>query len=722
MGTDGRRSQRVKRRRSGHAPPRPRVDDTVAQFSDLFEQAIDIVLVNDREGRVVAANRSAREFGGYTAEAVRRGVDLRDLLPPADYEAAMLLTQRALDGESIPEVYQREAVLRDGSRRLLELRSNVLRLPGQPPLLQTIGRDITERQEAAAFQGSLLQVSQALLTAQSLDEIGRVICEQASRVLGVDGAYLWLRRDEELIGCAAAGRMAKELVGVRRPLNGSLIGQLYRSSDVLVVNDFPHSLYNQQNAAMSGVQAMLAVPLRRSVPPVGILIFTDNVNPRRFTTTLRTRAVIFGAQATVAIESAMAREREEEEGRVSAALLHVTRAIRELLDADDVLREIGRSAREVLQCDWTFVTLRDPSSGALRVAATEGFPSEVADELRLIDFRPHEIDELKDLLAHQRVEICEPPAAGAELFRRWGISSLLAAPMMRANRLSGTLVVGFRDRCGPFTARERRITEGIAAQAAVAVDNGRLVEDLRRANQLKSEFLGTMSHELRTPLNAILGYAQLLRDGIMGAVSPEQNQALDRVVINGYGLLDLINTTLDVNRLEAGRVALHLSEFAFGALLDELRNEFGLRAVQGVTLVWPPRADLPVLRTDHGKLKAVLRNLVDNALKFTPQGAVTVRVRVVPGRERVRVSVHDTGIGIPQSAMTSIFEMFQQVEEAQSTSRAGVGLGLYVVRRYCELLGGKVTVESTPGSGSTFTIDIPRRIGNGLGEVTGSAE
>jgi len=721
MGTDGRRSQRVKRSRSGRAPQGRQVDATVAQFSDLFEQAIDIVLVNDREGRVVAANRSARELGGYTLEEVRSGVDLRDVLPPADYEAAMLLTQRALDGESIPEVYQREAVLRDGSRRLLELRSNVLRRPGQPPLLQTIGRDVTERQEAAAFQSSLLQVSQALLTAQSLDEIGRVICKEASRVLGVDGAYLWLRRDGELIGCAAAGRMAKELVGTRRPLDGSLIGQLYRSPDVLVVNDFPHSLYNQQNADMLGIQAMLAVPLRRSVPPVGILVFTDHVNPRRFTATLRTRAVIFGAQTTVAIESAVAREREEEEGRVSAALLQVTRAIRELLDAGDVLREIGRSARDVLQCDWTFVTLRDPASGALRIAASEGFSAEVADELRVIDFRPDEIAELKELLAHRTVEILEPPAAAVELFRRWGVGSLLAAPMMRANHLSGTIVVGSKERRGPFTARERRIAEGIAAQAAVAVDNARLVDDLRRANHLKSEFLGTMSHELRTPLNAILGYAQLLRDGIMGAVSTEQSQALERVVINGYGLLELINTTLDVNRLEAGRAAMHLSEFGLNELLDELRNEFGLRALQGVTLVWP-QAALPVLRTDHGKLKAVLRNLVDNALKFTPHGAVTLRVRVLPGRERVRVSVHDTGIGIPQSALTSIFEMFRQVEGAQSTSRAGVGLGLYVVRRYTELLGGKVTVDSTLGRGSTFTVDIPLRIGNGLDEGMRSAE
>jgi PAS domain S-box-containing protein len=709
----GSRSEHVKRPRPPRAAQRRRVDDMLSHFSALFEEANDIVLLNDRDGRIVAANRSAREFGGYTVEDVDRGVHLRDVLPPADYEAAMILTHRALDDEPIPEVYEREAVSRDGSRRVLELRSNVLRRPGQPPLLQTIGRDVTEKREAAEFQSSLLQVSQALLTAQSLDELGRVICEEASRVLRVDGAYLWLRRGEELVGCAAAGFEAQEFIGLRRPLSDSLIGEMYRSPDVLVMNDFAHSLYNQPRTLNHAVRAMLALPLRRGDPPVGVLVFTDNTNPRRFSATLRTRAMIFGAQTTVAIESALAREREEEEGRVSAALLRVTRAIRELLDAHDVLREIGRSAREVLQCDWAIVMLRDPISGVLRVSAAEGLPPDIADELRLIDLHPESSDTLRGLVKHTSVEMPEPTAGGATLYQRWGISSFLAAPMLRANRLSGAIVVGFRERRGAFSARERRIAEGIAAQAAVAVDNARLVEDLRHANELKSEFLGTMSHELRTPLNAILGYAQLLHDEIMGTVNVEQAQALERVVVNGYGLLDLINTTLDVNRLEAGRVTLHPSDFTLDELLDELRNEFGLRVREGVTLRWPDHLEVPPLRTDHGKLKAVLRNLVDNALKFTPGGSVTVTARTALDGERLWVSVQDTGVGIPPSAIPAIFEMFQQVDGSQSVSRAGVGLGLYVVRRYTELLGGRVTVDSLPGSGSTFTIDIPLTLGGG---------
>src|SRR5262249_37749657 len=154
-------------------------------------------------------------------------------------------------------------------------------------------------------------------------------------------------------------------------------------------------------------------------------------------------------------------------------------------------------------------------------------------------------------------------------------------------------------------------------QAAVAVDNARLVEDLRRANRLKSEFLGTMSHELRTPLGAILGYTELLRDGAMGTLHAEQAETLDRMLINGRSLLELINATLDVNRLEAGRIGLEPSHFELHDVLAELREEFAPRSGLGaVPVLWPQEPAVLPLYTDRGKLKVVLRNLIDNALKF----------------------------------------------------------------------------------------------------------
>ena len=710
MPTRRQRSSAARRSRSPRT--RRRANTAVYRhFSELFENASDIILINDRDGRIVAANRAAREFGGYTLDDLLRGMTVRDILPPHEYEAAMIITQRALDGLEIPEMYEREAVLRDGSHRFMELRSNVLRERGRPIGLQTIGRDVTEKKEAAAFQSSLLQVSQALLTAQSLDALGRVICEEAARVLHVDGAYLWLRRGDEMVGCAAAGRDAATFVGLRRAINDSMVGEIYRTADVLVVNDFEASPYRFERVRAFGVQAMLAVPLRRSEPPVGVLVFTDATNPNRFTPTLLDRALIFGAQTTVAIESALAREREEEEGRVSAALLSVARDLRESLEEAELLPRIARGARAAVQCDWTAVALWDTARAAVRVAATEGWSRVAADEVQSLELRPGDLRLFDRLTAREPVEVAEP-GGRIELWQRWGVSSLLAVPMVSAGRVIGALVVGFHERHGPFSTRERRIAEGIAAQAAVAVENARLLEDLRRANRLKSEFLGTMSHELRTPLSAVLGYAELMRDGVMGPVSDEQGQVLDRMQINGRGLLELINTTLDVNRLEAGRVAVAPSEFALAELFHELRNEVAARPTNGaVPVVWPAVLPAVPIFTDRGKLKVVLRNLVDNALKFTPAGMVTVSVDYNADLERVRVAVRDTGVGIPQEARDSIFEMFRQLDATRWSSRGGVGLGLYLVRRYTELIGGTVVVDSRVGDGSTFTLDLPVRFG-----------
>ncbi len=695
------------------APKWPRTAEQSAEphFGPLFEEANDIILLNDREGNIVAANRAAREFGGYTLEELQRGVHIRDVVTPAEFELAMLLTQRALDGLPIPEVYEREAVLRNGQRRTVELRSNVLQQEGLPPLLQTIGRDITERKEAAAFQSSLLQVSEALLSAQRLDQLGRVICEEARRVLGAGGAYLWLRRGETLFGCAAAGLGEQQFVGTSYTLvDDPLLRAVEHERGVLLINEFQRTPYVRFGSRSTEVQSLLAMPLQRGGGMLGLLVCADYENPQSFTSALADRAQIFGAQAAVAIESALAREREEEEGRVSAALLQVARAIRESLEETEVIPQIARSAREVMGCDWTAVALLEAGKECFRVTSTDGRPTTEAEELKSLEFGRGSLAMIDQLLAGVTVEIQEPRGR-VGLYERWDIASLLAVPMVRAGRVIGALVTGYRERRGPFSAHEHRVAGGIAAQAAVAVDNARLVEALRRANALKSEFLGMMSHELRTPLSAILGYADLMRDGAMGTVGLEQTQALDRMLLNGRGLLELINMTLDVNRLESGRITLDVSEFKLAEVLHELRSEFGAGAVrEGVTLAWPEITQLPALHSDRAKVKLVLRNIIDNALKFTPQGSVTIAVGSDPGRERVSVAVRDSGVGIPADAMGAIFEMFQQLNGAKPNARGGVGLGLYLVRRYTELMGGTVAVDSTVGVGSTFIVEIPSRL------------
>jgi PAS domain S-box-containing protein len=695
-------------------PPAPRHDPPFGVIDldagELFENASDIMLINDRDGRIVMANRAARDFAGYSLEDAARGVYLRDVLTAADSEVAMLLTQRALDGLPFPEVYEREAVLRDGSQRVLELRSNVLQLPDSRRLLQTVGRDITDKKEAAAFQAGLLQASQALLNAQSAEQLWHTICEEASRFLQVESVYLWLPQGDELVGCAAVGRAAAEFQGRRYALHDALLEAFGQTPGVAILNDFQHSPLADEAGLAAGVQSVLVVPLRRATRVVGLLVFADYDNANHFTAAMGDRAMIFGAQITVAIESALARQGEEEEGRVSAALLHVARVIRESLEEKEVLPQIAHSAREVLECDWTLVALWDTTKEAFRITTIEGWSGDAAEELKSLDLGRGTLPLIEQLLAHETVEIQEPRGR-VGLWERWGVGSLLGVPMLRAGRVVGVLVVGHRERRGPFPARQRRIAEGVAAQAAVAVENARLVEALRRANRLKSEFLGMMSHELRTPMNAILGYAGLMRDGAMGPIGAEQVEALDRMLLNGRALLDLINMTLDVNRLEAGRIPLECSAFTISELLDELRHEFAMAAAEGVAVSWPEVADLPPLHTDRSKLKLVVRNLIDNALKFTARGSVVITVSA--HSDRLQLSVRDTGVGIPPESLSSVFEMFQQLNGAASSARGGVGLGLYLVRRYAELLGGAVTVESVPGVGSTFTVDVPRILPGG---------
>jgi signal transduction histidine kinase len=262
--------------------------------------------------------------------------------------------------------------------------------------------------------------------------------------------------------------------------------------------------------------------------------------------------------------------------------------------------------------------------------------------------------------------------------------------------------------------RERqRANKGLAWAHELEAKVAERTEELQRlysealaANRVKSEFVATMSHELRSPLNVIMGYTDLLLDGEFGTVSQQQAEILARVTRKSRELLELINETLDLNRLEAGKLEVERSQVDVVDLLrvidDETRDQ---RDKPGVSFSLRLPAELPLLYTDPGKVKTVLRNLISNAIKFTEQGSVTVTARV--WRSGVEVAVADTGIGIPAEARAFIFEPFRQVDSSMSRRHGGVGLGLYIVKRLLDLLGGSVVLESEVGRGSTFRVWLP---------------
>jgi len=269
-----------------------------------------------------------------------------------------------------------------------------------------------------------------------------------------------------------------------------------------------------------------------------------------------------------------------------------------------------------------------------------------------------------------------------------GVAAVLGASVYIAHHLE-------RERHAVARERRRRSEE-----------NAQLLAELQRANQAKSEFVATMSHELRTPLNVILGYNELLADGTIGDPTAEQKNALGRVRANALELLELVNATLDLNRLEAGSVSVNPQTFQLSELTDEIDAQVRMLATDGVDLRWQLQPNLPAVCSDVAKLKVILKNLTTNALKFTKRGSVTVRFGI--SDDHLLLEVVDTGIGMTSEAAQIVFEPFQQADASIQRDFGGAGLGLHIVKRLVTVLGGTIDLESQPGKGTTMRVHLPQ--------------
>ena len=237
------------------------------------------------------------------------------------------------------------------------------------------------------------------------------------------------------------------------------------------------------------------------------------------------------------------------------------------------------------------------------------------------------------------------------------------------------------------------------------------VHELQEVTRLKSEFLAAVSHELRTPLNVIIGYTEMLTTGAGGTVTAEQSEMLESIQRYSKLQLALITNVLDYSRLVSGKMSFHVERFALAPLLDEiLAMHRGRLRSRKVRLTASVDADLPTLETDRIKLHEIVRNLVDNAVKFAESGMVAVKAWPSEGGESVAIEVADTGPGMAPTDLQTIFDAFQQVGQESTRPTGGVGLGLSIVKQLVDALGGRVDVTSRLGEGSTFHVEIPRRL------------
>jgi len=305
----------------------------------------------------------------------------------------------------------------------------------------------------------------------------------------------------------------------------------------------------------------------------------------------------------------------------------------------------------------------------------------------------------------------DPRCWNQELFRKHGLVSYIGLPIITDGEVLGVLgfYLGEKHR---FSPEEIGFLSTIAGQVAVAVYNSQLYEQvktqakkLHEANKTKDEFLSVMSHELRTPLNVIMGYAQVLSSGMMGDITPEQEKSLKKLMLHADDLLNMINNILQAGRIQSGLIDVDIESVNLDDFLAEMESAYEFRSKQAVGLIWQGPPNLLIVKTDRTKLKHIIQNLVNNAVKFTEEGSVTVTVRSINGA--VEFEVRDTGVGIPSDSLVSIFEMFRQADSSKTRSYGGTGVGLYIVKKFTEALNGQVHVESIVGKGTTFTLTLP---------------
>ena len=551
------------------------------------------------------------------------------------------------------------------------------------------------------------------------------IVESAARVCGVDDVLLRLQQGNMLTVRAHFGSIpiGRAEVSVDDPtfLWIRQHGTLHIQDTRAALNDFPV-------LGSAGWRSWFAVPLRQQGEFIGTL-GARRIEVRPFTPAQMKLLETFADQAVIAIENVRLFKELQERTRELVesveemkALGEVGQAVSSSLDLETVLATIVSRAVDLSGTDCGVIYEFDETTQEFNLRASHRMEPEAVEGLRAARIKLGEGATGQAAMTRAPVQIPDTfelreraVSRVRPLLNRLGYRSLLTVPILREQQIMGGLTV-WRRQVGEFEPEVVNLLQTFATQSALAIQNARLfreIEDksqqIEAANRHKSEFLANMSHELRTPLNAIIGFSEVLGERLFGELNEKQAEYTDDILTSGRHLLSLINEILDLSKVEAGRMELELATFDLPLAIDNARTFVRERATKhGINLDVTVDERLGDFVGDERKIKQILLNLLSNAVKFTPEGGrIGINARQTDGS--VEISVSDTGIGIAPEDQPKIFEEFRQVGSDYAHKVEGTGLGLTLAKKFVELHGGKIWVESEIGKGSTFSFTLPER-------------
>jgi signal transduction histidine kinase len=598
--------------------------------------------------------------------------------------------------------------------------------------LDARNHQLTEALEQQTATSEILRVIASSPT--DVQPVLDVVAENAARLCGANDSLIY-RINGDVLRLAAHYGSVPTLPFVRDQgisiSRDSVVGRAVSDRGAVHVHDlaaepdteFPESSRYQQ---MIGHRTILALPLLREDLPVGAIVIR-RLEVRPFSDKQIDLLKTFADQAVIAIENVRLFQELQERTRELVesveelkALGEVGQAVSSSLDLETVLETIVARAVELAGTDCGVIYEFDEMAQEFNLRASYRMEAEAVEVLKAARIRLGEGATGQAASTRAPVQILDTfeeqqraVSRVRPVLNRLGYRSLLTVPILREQEIMGGLTV-WRREVGEFEPEVVKLLQTFATQSALAIHNARLFREiqakgreLEAANRHKSEFLANVSHELRTPLNAIIGFSEVLQERLFGELNDKQAEYTDDILSSGRHLLSLINDILDLSKIEAGRMELEVTTFH---LPDAIENALLLvreRASRhGIKLDRAIDDRLGDFTGDERKVKQILVNLLTNAVKFTPEGG-QIKVQGSLGDGAVIVSVTDTGIGIAKEDQEAIFEEFRQASGNYAQKREGTGLGLTLTRKFVEMHGGKIWVESEVGKGSKFTFTLP---------------